>query len=273
MSNLTDPGYLKNHQYQDSRNLAARAALHDRFSTNPIGWQTWVFDQLQLPIASRILEVGCGPAYLWQRSQAAVPERWQVVLTDLSRGMLEEAKASLHGTSQFRYTILDASALPFPADFFDGVIANHVLYHLPYLKSALKEIHRVLKPDCCLYAGTNGESHLQEIRQWKKGFLPSEELKEWGTPTKGFNLKNGARQLSEFFKPVTLRLYPDQLEIDQVEPVLRYIESYLDPVENQEPLSQLQSFLEKLLVEEGSIWVSKETGLFLAVKPGSPKIR
>ena len=269
MSNLTDPGYLKNNQYQDSRNLSARAALHERFSTNPTGWQPWVFDQLQLPDSSRILEIGCGPAYLWQQNQADLPERWQVDLTDLSRGMLEEARAFLHGSSQFRYTILDAAALPFPPDFFDAVIANHVLYHLPDLRSALKEIHRVLKPDCCLYAGTNGESHLQEILHWKKRFLPSEELKEWGTPTKVFNLRNGARQLCEFFQPVTLRLYPDQMEIDQVEPVLRYIESYLDPGENQEPLSQLKVFLDELLAEKGSITVSKETGLFLAVKPGS----
>jgi SAM-dependent methyltransferase len=168
-------------------------------------------------------------------------------------GMLEEARAVLNGNPQFSYTNLDAASLPFPGDFFDAVIANHVLYHLPYLKSALKEIHRVLKPGCCLFAATNGESHLQEIRHWKKQFLPNKDQAEWGTPTRNFNLKNGGRQLAQFFNPVKLGYYPDHLEIDKVEPILRYIASYLDRGDIQQPLLELQSFLEDLLAENGTI--------------------
>ena len=268
MANFNDPKFLANIQYQDSRNLSARAELHDRFSTNPIGWHAWVFQQLKLSNSARILEIGCGPAYLWQQHQAHLAAGCQIFLSDLSRGMLEEARAALNNPSRFSYTILDAARLPFPPDFFDAIIANHVLYHLPALKSALGEIHRVLKPGCCLLAATNGENHLQEIRQWKNRFLPENDPAEWGTPTTGFNLNNGAELLSGFFNPVTLRLYPDQLEIDQVEPVVRYVESYLDGGKDQQPVLQLRSYLEDLLSEQGSIKVSKETGLFQAVKPG-----
>jgi SAM-dependent methyltransferase len=41
---------------------------------------------------------------------------------------------------------MDVTRLEFENDFFDWVIANHVLEHIPDLASALKEIKRVLKP-------------------------------------------------------------------------------------------------------------------------------
>ncbi len=267
MSNINNPDYLKNIQYKDSRNLSARADLHERFSTNKIGWHIWVFQQLQIPNGSRILEIGCGPAYLWQKAKQQVNEGWLIFLSDLSGGMLEEARAGLRGLSRYTYTILDGAWLPFPASFFDAVIANHVLYHLPLVTPALREIHRVLKSGGCLYAATNGDNHLREISQWKNQFMPQDSRTEWGTRTTSFSLDNGAEQLKQFFNPVRLRLYPDHMEINQVDPVLRYIESYLDIEDSQQPLARLRTYLEELLAEKGSIKVSKETGLFLAIKP------
>ena len=48
MSRVTDQSYLQSEQYKTPANLAARAELHRRFSTNPTGWLPWVFDQLAL---------------------------------------------------------------------------------------------------------------------------------------------------------------------------------------------------------------------------------
>ena len=62
---LTDQEYLRSEQYRDSGNLRARMGLHERFSTNPLGWQRWVFNQFDLMPDSRILELGCGPGRLW----------------------------------------------------------------------------------------------------------------------------------------------------------------------------------------------------------------
>ena len=266
MSNLTDSTYLRNIQYRDSSNLSARACLHERFSINKIGWHTWVFQQLELPHRSKILEVGCGPAYLWQKNLPTLSDGWRVFLSDLSQGMLEEARDSLREISHFSYTSLDGSNLPFPEGFFDAVIANHVLYHLPALPLALSEIRRVLKPGCCLYAATNGEKHLHEIRQWKERFCPENDQAKRYTPTTRFSLENGASQLQNFFHSVQLRCYPDQLEINEVEPILRYIESYLDYQELQQPLERLRLFLDKTLEKDGFLKVTKETGIFQAVK-------
>lgn len=41
---------------------------------------------------------------------------------------------------------IDISAIPYPAEIFDLVIANHVLEHVADDQAALAEIHRVLKP-------------------------------------------------------------------------------------------------------------------------------
>jgi SAM-dependent methyltransferase len=270
MSNLTNSTYLRNVQYQDSRNLAARAALHELFSTNQIGWHPWVYQQLDLGKGSKILEIGCGPAYFWQKNTQNLTHNWQIFLCDLSQGMLEEARASLSQFSPFRYTILNGASLPFPEGFFDAVIANHVLYHLPDISQAVREIQRVLKPGCWLYAATNGENHLQEIRAWKEKYFPGESDVAWGTPTNRFGLANGAGILAQYFHPVQLRLYPDQLEIDQVEPILRYIESYLEENEDRSALDGLRKDLEIKLAQKGSIRISKETGLFLAEKPSTP---
>ena len=270
MSNITDSTNFRNKQYIDSRNLAARAALHERFSINPIGWQPWVYQQLQLERAARILEIGCGPGYLWQKNTQNLSQKWQIFLGDLSQGMLEEARASLGGMSCFKYTILDGAYLPFPESFFDGVIANHVLHHLPDVSDTLQEVLRVLQPGGLFYAATNGEKHLQEIRQWKDTYLPGSDQVEWGTPVDLFNLSNGSAILGRFFNPVHLHLYSDHLQVTEIEPIINYIQSYQGSTDSSLGIDRLRIDLEKKLSEHGSISISKETGLFAAQKPIQP---
>jgi len=266
MSHLTDPEFLRSNQYRDSRNLSARAGLHQRFSTNKKGWHRWVFENLSFPTHPRVLEIGSGPAYLWKENIHDLPSDWQVFLGDISQGMLEEARSSLSGLSSFSYITLDTIRLPFPTCFFDAVISNHVLYHVPAVREALGEIQRVIKPGGCLYAATNGKSHLKEIRDWKEKFMPAVDPVEWGTPTARFSLENGRGQLHQFFHPIELMTYPDHLEINEVEPVLAYIQSYLHYQHNQQMLDQLRRYLEGLIHQKGAIKVSKESGMFLAFK-------
>ena len=75
-------------QYRNASNLNARIDLHQRFSTNKYGWQRWIFDQLDLPLQCRILELGCGPGNLWLENLDRIPESWDIVLSDFSAGML-----------------------------------------------------------------------------------------------------------------------------------------------------------------------------------------
>ena len=64
MSDMVDQTYLLAQQYNTSSNLNARIQLHERFSTNPLDWHRWVFEQFQIPENSRVLELGSGTGLL-----------------------------------------------------------------------------------------------------------------------------------------------------------------------------------------------------------------
>ena len=86
-----DSARILREQYKDGSNLSARIRLHQRFSTNRYGFFRWMFDRIQIPENARVLEIGCGTGVLW-RGSAEVPRGWRVILTDMSGGMLDEAR-------------------------------------------------------------------------------------------------------------------------------------------------------------------------------------
>ncbi len=168
MSKFTDPQYLKSDQYRDSSNLDARVVIHQRFSTNSYGWFKWVFDKLtKFPENAKILELGCGPAYLWKENINRIPSGWDITLSDLSSGMVDAAWRNLVVTGRaFHFKEIDAQSIPFENETFDAVIANHMLYHVPDRPKAITEIKRILKPSGRLVATTVGENHMKEMMDW-----------------------------------------------------------------------------------------------------------
>ena len=134
MSKLIDQEYLLTEQYKDATNLNARIDFHRRFSRNKDGWLPWVFDQLKIQAGSRILELGCGPGNLWLANIERVPADWDIVLSDFSPGMLQEAEDNLLPTGRaFQFEVVDAQEIPFEEATFDVVIANHILFFVPDL--------------------------------------------------------------------------------------------------------------------------------------------
>lgn len=266
MSKFSDQEYLKNDQYKDSSNLDARVALHKRFSTNPHGWMPWVFDRLlKLPEDAKILELGCGPGYLWKENTDRIPAGWQITLSDLSSGMLDAAWRNLVVTGRaFQFKEIDAQSIPFEDETFDAVIANHMLYHVPDRPKAISEIRRVLKSAGHLFATTIGQNHLEEISNWIRRVNPGTDFTSFGSP---FTLDNGAEQLKEFFSQVVLSRYPDSLQVTEVKPILAFIRSSIHAAEVlEEELKKLESELEQELMEEGSISIQKDSGMFEAVE-------
>jgi ubiquinone/menaquinone biosynthesis C-methylase UbiE len=57
----------------------------------------------------------------------------------------------------------DVQELPFGDREFDAAVANHMLYHVPDLDRALRELVRVLRPGGRLVASTNGVRSLGEM--------------------------------------------------------------------------------------------------------------
>ena len=210
-------------QYRDSSNLNARVELHARFSSNKYGWQHWVFDQLDLPPHARVLELGCGMGELWRENLERIPPGWDITLTDLSPGMLEETQRRLAGQRAFSFDVMDARLTPwrFADASLDAVLANHMLFYVPDKPATLAEIRRVLKPGGHLYATTIGERNLAELSAMIEGLDPA--LSSLERPKLSFTLENGMEVLSPWFTRVTLRRYEDSLRVTEVEPLVRYI--------------------------------------------------
>ena len=267
MAEISNQAYLLTDQYKDSSNLNARIQLHQRFSTNKYDWHRWVFDQLKIASGSQILELGCGPAWLWRNNLDRIPADWHIMLSDFSAGMLQEAQRQL-STSQhpFSFAVIDAQAIPLADASLDVVIANHMLYHVPDRAKALSEIQRVLKPGGRFYAATGGEKHLQEAEELL-GRVFSESLWNYNDGKKPFTLESGAEELAEWFSQVTLHLYEDGLIVTEVEPLMTYFLSTRAKSQLvDEKLQKLREIVEQEIAQHGSIYITKSTGLFEARK-------
>ena len=266
MARYSDQQYLKTDQYKDSSNLDARAVIHQRFSTNPYGWFKGVFDTLlNLPDHTQILELGCGHGLLWKENIERIPAGWSITLSDLSSGMLDAAWRNLVVTGRaFKFEEIDAQSIPYADETFDAMIANHMLYHVPDRPKAIAEIKRVLKPDGRLIATTVGEHHMKEMMDLYRRVHVSKTWESFANP---FVLENGQEQLAPFYAQVRLSRYQDNLHVTEIEPILAYIRSSIRVTElSEQELVNLQQDLEKELKQKGSIFISKDSGLFETVK-------
>lgn len=263
MIGCNDPAYLHDDQYRNSANLRARIALHEGFSTNPYPWLRWVFDQFALPATARVLEVGCGPATLWQKNAERIPPDWQITLSDFSAGMLADAQRTLADVAH-HFTLREANIqeLPFADGAYDAVIANHMLYHVPDLDRGLGEVRRVLAPDGTFYAATNGVRHLSEIEWLLQRFDPT--LKGGFAMRGGFALENGAALLGSHFATVELRQYEDALVVTDAAPLAAFICSGHIGKQIGARRSALEAFIEHEIVANGPIHITKASGIFLA---------
>jgi SAM-dependent methyltransferase len=94
----------------------------------------------------RALEIGAGTGYFsLNLLQAGVVQ--EVTCTDISPGMVSTlgANAARLGLN-VRTARADAESLPFADAGFDLVLGHAVLHHLPDLRRAFAEFHRVLRP-------------------------------------------------------------------------------------------------------------------------------
>lgn len=262
-ADLSDTQFVRE-QYQSSKNLDARISLHQRFSVNEYGWHRWIFDHLDFPARCRILELGCGPGTLWVENVGRIARGWQIFLSDLSAGMLQQARENLQRNGHpWRFGLVDAQSIPFRDQSLDGIVANHMLYHVPDAARALSEIRRALRPGGRLYASTVGQGHLREIRDLVRRFDP--RLSLWGRQAPdSFSLENGAAQLEGWFASVTLARYSDALIVTEPTPLVDYILSGTVELTADEQGAFAAFVKQEFQRHGGTFPVAKDSGLFVA---------
>lgn len=265
-----DQDYLLTKQYKNEQNLRARIRLHELFSVDRSDWQRWVFDHLIIPQQARVLELGCGPGDLWVRNLDRIPADWQITLSDFSPGMLEQARANLQRSNHpFTYAQIDAQAIPYEDGYFDTVIANHMLYHVPDRARVLREIRLVLKPGGRFYAATNGKAHMAEIKSLVLRFDPDTGSLWKSFAINPFRVETGGAIIAQSFDQVTLHTFEDSntggLEVTEAGPFVDYVLS--TPVGmafDAEKISRFTAFVQQQIDERGAIHITKSTGLFEA---------
>lgn len=210
-------------QYQNATNISARIRLHRDYSTNPQGWFPWIYEQCRITAGQKILELGCGDGALWTENRSLIPEDARILLSDISEGMLRDARRNIGQDDQrFSFAAFGCAQIPYEDQSFDLIIANHVLFYCEDLKQVCREIRRVLRPDGIFICSTYGTGHMKEISELVQQFdsrivLSAEKLYE------RFGLENGQALLETCFSQVDCIRYEDSIELNRAEPLIEYI--------------------------------------------------
>lgn len=251
-------------QYRTANNLQIRIDLHTVYSTNKLGWFPWLYQQIGFSRVNRLLEIGCGSGDLWKQLDINLRHR-EIFLTDKSNTMLEKAKENLGNV--FNYKTMDGENITFKKEYFDTIIANHVLFYFKNIDKGLSQIQRVLHKDGVFYCSTYGKEHMKEIREIMDEYNPKIKLVEDNMFEK-FGLENGQVLLEKYFSTVDMKLYEDSLLIDEAQPLVDYILSC--PGNQKEMIGSnilhFVSFIEDKLKRTGNIKITKQSGIFICKK-------
>lgn len=94
----------------------------------------------------RILDVGCGPGFYVSELLETVGPEGSVVGVDASPDMLAVAATRSDGYDNVEFHEAAASALPLPDESVDRAVSVQVFEYVEDIPTALREIHRVLRP-------------------------------------------------------------------------------------------------------------------------------
>jgi SAM-dependent methyltransferase len=104
-----------------------------------------VGERLRRRTVSKVLEIAAGTGVVTRAMAQALPERVEIVATDLNQAMLDEAaKRDTGRPVQWRQA--DAMRLPFADGSFDAVVCQFGAMFFPDKPAAFAEARRVLKP-------------------------------------------------------------------------------------------------------------------------------
>ncbi|MEP1611949.1 MAG: class I SAM-dependent methyltransferase [Roseobacter sp.] len=253
-------------QYATPRNLAMRGSFQAKYAT--VSWFGWLRNRIDLREGTHILDVGCGPGWLWKAWEKRLPNDLHISLVDISPGMIQEAKTNLSMLEQIEIVdagLADAVALPHAAETFDVVFLLHVLYHTGDPRSALQEALRVLRPGGQVFVSANTLDNLSELHLLG--------AKAFGGPAVDpgaalFSLDDAETLVSEIFETAERYDLTDVLTCTHYEDAVGVLLSM--PPGNSAPNEQ-RDHMAKLIREEsdkagGQLLATRRNGLVVGTK-------
>ncbi len=263
MKNMTEIKHVSE-QYSNDKNLSARIGLHEKYSTNPVSFMDWLFSIYEFKENIKILELGCGNGFQWDNHLDYLKDNTELILSDYSLGMVETVQKKFSSYPFISFKQIDIQNITFEDETFDIVIANHMLYHIPDLDQALKEVSRVLKKDGTFYASTNGNYGIRSYLH--EALAKFDSRTNAYTGDYSFSLQNGKEVLSKYFTQIERIDHEDSLAITVVEDLMSWVESTIGIFDFSDDFVGISNYFKDLLSKEGVILIPKEGGVFISKK-------
>ena len=254
--------------YADDRHLRSRMAIYAYAETaGDPRWRTSVipWDGTQI-----VADVGCGNGFDLRQIVPQGRCRHAIGL-DLSAGMLRSLE-DLRQSGSLSLVQADAQRLPLPDGSVDVAMAMHMLYHVPDIPAAIRELRRITKRGGTVLASTNSSAHLAEIDDLLGAAISSQLGRPaQAMPALSFTTQNGTAVLSREFSSVTLRTFDVPLSIPAAQPVITYVASLREPALARagEPLDfdavleDITVQVEQVIQAHGSFRATTHMGVFI----------
>lgn len=206
---FTDRTALRTQAYADNGPLAARISIY-----------AWQRDKVDLPalalaelaeVTGTVLDAGCGLGTYVDRIRAERPDL-RVLPLDLSAGMGPEVVGDVQ-----RLPLADASV--------DAALAMHMLYHVPDIPTAVRELRRVVRPGGVLLASTNGIDDKLEVGRLLSSAVADVSGAAWAPEEDDrFTLDDGDL-LRGAWADVRVQVFDRETVVPEVEPVVAFVDS------------------------------------------------
>ena len=104
--------------------------------------------------SEQVLDLGTGTAQIPIEMCRQTESPQKIIAVDLAGEMLKVAEENVHQADlqqQIKLELIDAKQLPYEDEFFDVVMSNSIVHHIPEPLSVLAESFRVLSPGGLLF--------------------------------------------------------------------------------------------------------------------------
>lgn len=254
-------------QYKTPENLNIRGNLYS-YNTNKTDWNNWCFSKMHISNKAKILELGCGTGDFWYKNRYSLKNDWRITLSDFSMGMLESTRKKLEKVNyDFTYEEIDAQDIPCEDEYFDVVIARHMLYLVPDIEKALSEIKRVLVKGGTFYVTTNSHDSMAELNALVEKFDPKMGLHNNGMGDR-FDMEGGHLLLKNYFSEVKMDVLQGNIVVDDVEPIVAYKASTVKgcSILVGEKKQQFTKYVDDYIKNNGRLSITTKACIFKAKK-------
>lgn len=270
MTNINSADYVR-YQYSDSEKFLVRVETHRLYSEAPGSLVEWVMDIVRPERGGRLLDVGCGPGVYHAEAAARGAS---IVALDLFSAMLRDAleRANEGGWTTWAARA-SAECLPLPDASFDGVMANHMLYHVEDQSAALREMRRVVRLGGRVVLATNAADNMRRLHEVHAQACVRVGL----TPTTFSSVHRFTLDhlplVRDVFPTASVRLREDAVAFPDADSALRFYASflvdYVDPLPpdgSHRPLllRTMRELIDDIIAREGVFRVEKAAGCFVA---------